>query len=881
MRARSALRRALNLTLLAAAAIAATLALPSDGVAQTTRVTDGLVAYYPFSEGTGSRVFDRKLNAPYTDLTFEGDVVWLGTANGVSFNDGRIGTLVEATDLVDALQATNQASFEVWVSPANTTQDGPARMLALGTGPSGGAHDYALGQIDRNVEVRLRHTGKTGFDPRIRTSDGFLTTGLVHLVHVFDGATERLYVDGVEHPATVTSPGNLSSWSDLDLLSIGNTSTRDRSWRGVVRSVAIYDQALSAAEVAQNFQFGPDVPLGADIPLTVDAGPDQVTSSAPGRPLLSTLLNGSVDDPDGTGTFPSQWSLISGPQPVVFGDATSPQTTVDLPTTGVYVFELRASDALRELADLVTVTAPSQSSGSPSQNLFPPDQSFGVSPTPTLEVDCPPLAPDSGQFLIAEDPTFLSIVYDSGLSPTEVCSHVVFASLNDLTEYHWSARQQDSAGLWSEWSVPTRFTTGRAGDFVTLSYQDGVDGYLGTSDADIRGDFQNPQNAIFEWNQGAQDVLRTGRRPPGNQDEIFRSLLRFELSGIDPDSIANAYLELTGWTHGDPSVFFHGATTFFEVRIPWGEGAGLAGAAPAPGEASWTYAEFPLPWSVPGASDPGIDRGSTPLIRARLTNQIGAKAVVSSQAFVELVRQWAEQPQTNFGVLFQAEDEAAQPVLKLSGRENSDPSFRPRLVIQLAAVQSCSISADCEDGNACTADVCNAGVCTHAPLAAGDSCADGDVCNGDETCDAAGTCQLGSAPVCDDANSCTIDSCDPLNGCMVAPEPAGSSCEDVEICNGAEVCDGAGACLAGVPLASGTSCADGDVCNGNETCNSSGTCVVGTALTCNDGDACTVDSCDPLGGCMTVPLTCDDGNGCTVDSCSPLDGCMNGLGELV
>jgi Dictyostelium (slime mold) repeat len=41
---------------------------------------------------------------------------------------------------------------------------------------------------------------------------------------------------------------------------------------------------------------------------------------------------------------------------------------------------------------------------------------------------------------------------------------------------------------------------------------------------------------------------------------------------------------------------------------------------------------------------------------------------------------------------------------------------------------------------------------------------------------------------------------------------------------------------------------------------------------CNDGLACTVESCDPAGGgCLNVP-TCADGNLCTLDFCGPRDG---------
>src|SRR5262245_4620204 len=38
-------------------------------------------------------------------------------------------------------------------------------------------------------------------------------------------------------------------------------------------------------------------------------------------------------------------------------------------------------------------------------------------------------------------------------------------------------------------------------------------------------------------------------------------------------------------------------------------------------------------------------------------------------------------------------------------------------------------------------------------------------------------------------------------------------------------------------------CDDANVCNGAETCQA-GVCIPGLGITCNDGNACTLDSCD-------------------------------------
>jgi beta-lactamase superfamily II metal-dependent hydrolase len=116
-------------------------------------------------------------------------------------------------------------------------------------------------------------------------------------------------------------------------------------------------------------------------------------------------------------------------------------------------------------------------------------------------------------------------------------------------------------------------------------------------------------------------------------------------------------------------------------------------------------------------------------------------------------------------------------------------------------------------------------------------CADADVCNGAEIC-VAGSCVPGTPLTCDDGNVCTDDSCNPTSGCATSNNTA--SCSDANVCNGAETC-------------------------------AAGACVPGTPLTCDDGNVCTDDSCNPTSGCATSNNTasCDDGNACTVgDLCS-------------
>ncbi len=92
---------------------------------------------------------------------------------------------------------------------------------------------------------------------------------------------------------------------------------------------------------------------------------------------------------------------------------------------------------------------------------------------------------------------------------------------------------------------------------------------------------------------------------------------------------------------------------------------------------------------------------------------------------------------------------------------------------------------DCNDGNECTTDFCDphAG-CVNLPLS-GTPCDDHDECTKDDRC-VQGGC-VGSPMVCDDANPCTGDSCDPETGCQYLP--LATACDDGDPCTEGDYCE--------------------------------------------------------------------------------------------
>jgi hypothetical protein len=88
-------------------------------------------------------------------------------------------------------------------------------------------------------------------------SAGPVRTELTHVAYSRDASGEAaLYVNG-EPIAAASVPGDVSNWDDSFRFALANELTRDRTWLGEYRRVAIYDRALSADDVAKVARAGP------------------------------------------------------------------------------------------------------------------------------------------------------------------------------------------------------------------------------------------------------------------------------------------------------------------------------------------------------------------------------------------------------------------------------------------------------------------------------------------------------------------------------------------------------------------------------------------------------------------------------------------------
>ncbi len=156
-------------------------------------------------------------------------------------------------------------------------------------------------------------------------------------------------------------------------------------------------------------------------------------------------------------------------------------------------------------------------------------------------------------------------------------------------------------------------------------------------------------------------------------------------------------------------------------------------------------------------------------------------------------------------------------------------------------------------------------------------------------------------------SSCSTGSYDDTDDLVFAVETVAActvdaDCDDGAYCNGAEVCN-AGTCQAGTAVtcddgvactddacnegtdscdftANDANCDNGLWCDGAETCSATLDCQAGTAPDCDDSVACTADSCNEgTDSCDNTPndAACDDGAFCNgAETCSATLGCQVG-----
>src|SRR3984957_14072086 len=205
------------------------------------------IAKYEFQTGTGSTAYDTSGIDPAADLTISGNVLWAG---GWGITVGAGGKAQASTSssskIYNLIQATGEFSVEAWVAPALVAVD-KSYMVSYSGGDM--VRNFTLAQTNQSYDFMLRSSNSVlDGTPQLQTPTAamLLQASLQHVVLTYDPVNGRqIYVNGVSaNVPDAQKGGTISNWDNTFALVLGNETSGDRSWQGLIKHVAIPRRAV-------------------------------------------------------------------------------------------------------------------------------------------------------------------------------------------------------------------------------------------------------------------------------------------------------------------------------------------------------------------------------------------------------------------------------------------------------------------------------------------------------------------------------------------------------------------------------------------------------------------------------------------------------------
>jgi len=208
----------------------------------------GLVGYYPLDEGTGTVAYDLSGNGH--DGTLHSGITWItpGYIGGGINNAGTANSRIELGTWNPAA-GTGQLSLAMWIRWSGSTNTYQGLLGKRNAWPSTTPWQFQV-RPENGGTFRLE-TGSVAIVSPNNTL-GPLVDTWVHVAATFDGATARLYLNGVQvaSGAFAFYPGGEDS--DMGIGSVTGGTGRDgydQTFSGDMDEVCMYNRSLSAEEV--------------------------------------------------------------------------------------------------------------------------------------------------------------------------------------------------------------------------------------------------------------------------------------------------------------------------------------------------------------------------------------------------------------------------------------------------------------------------------------------------------------------------------------------------------------------------------------------------------------------------------------------------------
>lgn len=310
----------------------------------------GAVGYWPLNETNPPPVADIETNlgsfGPSGNAYFESSVQVQKAQPGALAGDpdpaitlnGQNGSWLGVPRLDPRLTLTNAFTVECWVKPADSnfaalvSQATPIGASTVGYRGDANVNGWALyqnGGSPGNFSFHL-YNGVTGGGVEPKEFSIYSTVSWNHVVAVFDGANEILYVNGLQSvtsvPLSSVSP-SVYSPNFYCPVEIGGSGINHYVLNGSIDEVAIYTNALSPSQVEAHFEAGTNTAVTNYKAVILADQPylywrmDSPAYVAPSTDLYPPAVNyGSLGAAAGGAYQPGTLPGVAGPPTYGFGN---------------------------------------------------------------------------------------------------------------------------------------------------------------------------------------------------------------------------------------------------------------------------------------------------------------------------------------------------------------------------------------------------------------------------------------------------------------------------------------------------------------------------------------------------------------------------------
>lgn len=234
----------------------------STSASSAGRYEEYQIALWSFASGSGGTAYDTSGVEPAMNLSLSGEIRWIGGGGIEIARSGIINSRAWANadsskKLYNEIGLSGQYSIELWVEPANITQEN-GHIASYANNAE--RFNFAATQSLYRYEFSQKTSNDQQANNRVTTDPNaeIVQVSLQHVVITYDRDNRRkIYINGALSDTTDNvTPGLLNNWDKNYIFSLGNAPSGDSQWQGRIRMAAIHSRALSATKVTQNYDVG-------------------------------------------------------------------------------------------------------------------------------------------------------------------------------------------------------------------------------------------------------------------------------------------------------------------------------------------------------------------------------------------------------------------------------------------------------------------------------------------------------------------------------------------------------------------------------------------------------------------------------------------------